>query len=661
MPETALAPRLIPLRCRSTGLEMALDSALEIGVGGEARVLGLRWDPSLVAKLYHRPTLEHARKLGLMMETPPTLPAGVSIAWPVELLTDPRGTKFAGFLMPRAEGPRVFEFYNPVSRRKTAPLFDWARLHRAGANLAAAFEALHAAGYVIGDVNESNILVHPADASITLVDADSMQVRGPRPRELYRSKVGKPEFTPPELQGTHFADVDRAPEHDRFGLAALLFLLLMEGTHPFACRLADGGEVPPVEERIRAGMFPYAPDAEQCRPPRMAPPFFSLHPAVQALFLRAFVQGHADPAARPAAGEWREALVQAEAELATCAANPRHRHASHVEFCPWCHRARVLQGRDPFPATVDQARVHDAPALRRPIAGPPRMQAPPGTMLPPHMQRPPAPWAPPAAAAMMPPQQPSRASVLASAAMTRTQSALPAWAQPVLGPDALANPIVWMPPAALTCLFGASGGLRVMGMLVFFLALRRMFRLNTIRLRPVTLVWIAAMLMAWALFAGAAAGGMGADADGYYESMEPPRTEAVEPVTPPDPPATGTEAGGDAARGGYADGSVATARVDGQPEPVAAVLVNNDEVDQALTEAYPPGLREQGTGGEVQLRMYVDQTGTVDPQSVEVVSATSTRLGFAAASVAPRMRFEPAASSLPLQNATVEITVHFAP
>lgn len=650
MPDTALAPRLIPLRCRSTGLEMALDSALEIGVGGEARVLGLRWDPTLVAKLYHRPTLEHARKLGLMMETPPTLPAGVSIAWPVELLTDPRGTRFAGFLMPRAEGPRVFEFYNPVSRRKTAPLFDWARLHRAGANLAAAFEALHAAGYVIGDVNESNILVHPGNASITLVDADSMQVRGPRPRELYRSKVGKPEFTPPELQGTHFADVDRAPEHDRFGLAALLFLLLMEGTHPFACRLADGGEVPPVEERIRAGMFPYAPDAEQCRPPRMAPPFYSLPPAVQALFLRAFVQGHANPAARPTAGEWREALVHAEAALATCAANPRHRHAAHVDFCPWCHRAKVLQGRDPFPATVDQARVHDAPALRRPIAGPPRMgQAPPATMLPPHMQRPPAPWAPPAAAAMMPPPQPSRVSVLASAAMTRTQSALPAWAQPVLGPDALANPLVWMPPAALTCLFGATGGLRVMGMLVFFLALRRMFRLNTIRLRPVTLVWITAILMAWALFAGATAGGMGADGE-LIDFPDP-----VVSVTPPaDVP---VDAGAPSGRA-YAE---PTAMAAGDAGNAAAELQNKAEIDAALDAAYPAALREEGIGGAVLLRVPLDAAGAVDGAKVVVLSAPATELGFAAASVASAMRFGPVHPAAGLADVTVDVTVHFEP
>ncbi|HEU4561461.1 MAG TPA: TonB family protein [Longimicrobium sp.] len=651
MPDTALAPRLIPLRCRSNGMEMALDSALEIGVGGEARVLGLRWDPTLVAKLYHRPTLEHARKLVLMIETPPTLPEGVSIAWPVELLTDPRGARCAGFLMRRAEGPRVFEFYNPVSRRKTAPLFDWARLHRAGANLAAAFDALHAAGYVIGDVNESNILVSPEDASIVLVDADSMQVRGPRPGELYRSKVGKAEFTPPELQGTHFAEVDRAPEHDRFGLATLLFLLLMEGTHPFACRLADGGEVPQVEERISRGMFPYAPDADGCRPPRMAPPFYTLHPQVQALFLRAFVQGQTDPSARPTAGEWAEALRTAEAALATCAENPRHRHAAHVDFCPWCHRSKVLQGRDPFPATVDQARVHDAPALRRPMPAPPRPGSYPAPAHAGPQHRPPPPWAQPAAAAVMQPPPPSRMSVWASSTLNRTQSALPAWAQPALGPDALANPLVWMPPAALTCLFGATGGMRVVGMLVFFLALRRMFRLNTIRLRAVTAVWIMVMLVGWAVLAGAT-GGMGADDDDYeysdYDQVAPPPPvvdlDAQPPVAPNPPGSAWVEP-----RALAGDG-VAT-----------VALRNKAEVDEALVAAYPAELREQGVGGTVRLRVPLDDAGNVVGAGVEVIDASTTELGFAAASVAQQMNFNFVDIDDDVDGTTVEVTVHFTP
>ncbi|HEU4561459.1 MAG TPA: hypothetical protein VFS20_26635, partial [Longimicrobium sp.] len=204
-----LAPVILAFRRRATLERLVLDADLEIGAGGEAVVYEVPGDPALVAKVYYQPTIERARKLTLMLANPPRMPAGTSIAWPADLLLDPRG--FAGFVMPRAEGPRLFEFYNPVSRRATAAAFHFGMLHRAGRNLAAAFDALHAAGYLVGDVNESNILVHPADASVTLVDADSFQVRDPEAGTIFRSRVGKAEFTPPELQGVSFTDVDRAP------------------------------------------------------------------------------------------------------------------------------------------------------------------------------------------------------------------------------------------------------------------------------------------------------------------------------------------------------------------------------------------------------------------------------------------------------------------
>ena len=57
--------------------------------------------------------------------------------------------------------------------------------------------ALHERGYVVGDVNESNILVNRG-ALVTLIDTDSFQVRSAE--QVYRCRVGKPEYTPPELQ-----------------------------------------------------------------------------------------------------------------------------------------------------------------------------------------------------------------------------------------------------------------------------------------------------------------------------------------------------------------------------------------------------------------------------------------------------------------------------
>ncbi|HYW10189.1 MAG TPA: hypothetical protein VE913_24705 [Longimicrobium sp.] len=298
---------------RADGRELRLDPARLPGAGGEARVFAIPGDARRVAKVYHRPTDEHARKIARMIADPPVLGEGdgVRLAWPEEVLNDERG-QLAGFVMPRAEGPRIFEFYNPVTRRAQAPLFHHGFLHRAGAHLATAFAALHARGYVVGDVN---ILV-ASDGRVTLVDTDSFQV--PDAAAVLRSGVRRPEFTPPELQGVAFADVDRAPEHDLFGLGVLIFLLLMEGTHPFAVRVESGAEPIPIEERIRAGMFPHAGD-RGCAPSRLAPAFAILHPLVRELFVRCFADGHAGPSARPTATQWRAVLAKAELELTRCA------------------------------------------------------------------------------------------------------------------------------------------------------------------------------------------------------------------------------------------------------------------------------------------------------------------------------------------------------
>src|SRR5205085_2977941 len=118
------------------------------------------------------------------------------------------------------------------------------------------------------------------------VDTDSFQVRDPQTGTVYRCPVGKPDFTPAELQGETFREVDRTPEHDRFGLAVLLFLLLMEGTHPFAGSYTVPGDPPPYAERIRMGYFPYGTRPVVYRPMAVAPPFELIAPPIRELFLR---------------------------------------------------------------------------------------------------------------------------------------------------------------------------------------------------------------------------------------------------------------------------------------------------------------------------------------------------------------------------------------
>ncbi|MBI4492661.1 MAG: hypothetical protein HY690_07710 [Chloroflexi bacterium] len=138
--------------------------------------------------------------------------------------------------MPRVDfdtSKLLLSLYNPRDRQLTWPQFTWEYLLRAGRNLASIVAALHSRGYVVGDLNESNVVVTES-ALVTLVDCDTMQVVDPASGTVYRCSVGKAEYTPPELQGVDFATVDRNPYHDNFALAVLIFILLMEGVHPFA-------------------------------------------------------------------------------------------------------------------------------------------------------------------------------------------------------------------------------------------------------------------------------------------------------------------------------------------------------------------------------------------------------------------------------------------
>jgi DNA-binding helix-hairpin-helix protein with protein kinase domain len=365
--------------------------------GGEAAVYALPGEPALVAKVYHQPTPEHGAKLAAMMAAPPVdVRAGgehLAVAWPVErlLAAEERG-RVVGCLLPRVEDGRLIaEVSNPQARLQVYPQFHYGSLLRTARNLAAAVRLLHERGYVLGDLNESNVLVN-SRGLVTLVDADSYQVPGPD--RVYRCRVGKGEYTPPELQEVRFDEVDRRPEHDNFALATLVFQLLMQGLHPFAGLYHGQGEPAPIPACIAAGDWPYA--ADRCgpfEPLPYAPPWHILPPAVQELFHRCFEDGHSDPASRPDAAAWQQALEEAEPLLRICSANDRHRYADSLDVCPWCVLARQ-QDHDPFTPSTRSRRARSkvpAAALVAPVdPGPPAALDPDDPLPPRPGEQPPA-------------------------------------------------------------------------------------------------------------------------------------------------------------------------------------------------------------------------------------------------------------------------------
>jgi DNA-binding helix-hairpin-helix protein with protein kinase domain len=309
-----------------------------IASGGEARIWSVKGRPDLLAKIYLKADPARETKLQAMLAAPPRSVQGhTAVAWPQALLY--QGRQFVGFVMPHLQHYQpIFNIYHPVKRKQSFAGINAHFLHRTAHNLAIAVATVHARGHLIGDLNESNILVN-RHALVTLVDSDSFQITDSN-GVVYRCPVGKAEYTPPELQAVNFQTVNRLPAHDHFGLAVLIFQLLMAGFHPYAGILTGPTPVERIDLHcLKQGWFPYVANRFVIPPPN-APAFDLLHPGLQQLFRRCFVNGQQQPERRPTAQEWQHALEKASQALTTCHRNPEHIYSNHRWRCPWCLRQR---------------------------------------------------------------------------------------------------------------------------------------------------------------------------------------------------------------------------------------------------------------------------------------------------------------------------------
>src|SRR5215813_6130078 len=301
-----------------------------IGIGAEGKVYEIQDRSDLVAKIYHEPPPpEKAEKLVALSRLGNERLFNLS-AWPVDVLRDAPNGSVAGFIMKKiSQAEEVHALHSPKSRLQKFPDASWAFLIYVAANIARAVAAIHEHGFVIGDLNPKNILV-TRKATVYLLDVDSFQVLADG--KTYRCDGGFPEYTPPELQGVAFRDVDRAQEHDCFGVAAVIFQLLFMGRHPFSGRYLGAGEMP-LERAIRESRFAYGADAE-ARKMRQPPGTLALDSLPQPLvdlFRRAFLS-----ADRPRPREWIEHLDALAKTLKKCDSHNGHYYYRELRDCPWC-------------------------------------------------------------------------------------------------------------------------------------------------------------------------------------------------------------------------------------------------------------------------------------------------------------------------------------
>jgi len=337
----------------------------QIAAGGEGIVFRLPESPEWCVKLYHkRPLAEERRaKLSALRSLSPNI--RTSAAVPLGLVAESaQSREWIGVLLPFVEGHDVYELYNPQGRRSYFQHATFEFLVAAALNLARAFEAVHAHGIVVGDVSEQNIRVRP-DATLTLIDCDGFQLKdGSR---FFASNIGTPIWTPPELQGVSLEGTVRTRNHDGFGLAQLIFLLLFGGRYPFAGRPLTGQALAPEEAIAKfAFAFDPAPARLLLEPPPGAPRLDALPERFTTLFLRAFREGSEAPEARPSPAEWEAALGELREGLVRCASWQAHVYWRGASQCPWCGVLESV-GVDLFPGPPVERRkkgAGDVPDLR---------------------------------------------------------------------------------------------------------------------------------------------------------------------------------------------------------------------------------------------------------------------------------------------------------
>ncbi len=324
----------MPTFYNSIGNEIHLGE--KIGSGGEGNVYRIISAEKWVAKIYHQAIdQEKQQKIKAMIRTADETLQKVT-AWPLDSLHKTKNGAVCGFIMPDImDYEPLHHIYSPSHRKQQFPEIDWAFLINVCRNIASAFGAIHAKGHVIGDVNPNLVFISKQTIA-RLIDCDSFQISFAG--KTYPCEVGVAHFTPPELQGlASFKDLPRTTNHDNFGLALLIFHVLMMGRHPFS-GIYSGKTHRSLEKSIQHHLYAFS-DKSAIKN-QISPPPNSIKPNILSdkltlLFEKSFSE-FGSKFHRPSAKEWVSALDSFQQQIQSCTQSKNHKYYNRLSNCPWC-------------------------------------------------------------------------------------------------------------------------------------------------------------------------------------------------------------------------------------------------------------------------------------------------------------------------------------
>ncbi|MDR6340003.1 serine/threonine protein kinase [Filimonas zeae] len=219
-------------------------------------------------------------------------------------------------------------------RLDESELGNWLSYFQVCLNISRGVKRLHSAGLAHSDLSYKNVLVDPVSKSAAIIDIDGLVVPGLFPPDV----IGTADFIAPEVLATkhlHVKDLNRVlPSRvtDLHALAVMIYMYLLY-RHPL-----KGGKVhhlePEKDDLLSMGkkaMFIEHPTDATNRPnisqlnPKELPwadvtriPYSVTGPYLKALFDQAFVTGLHDPAQRPPAEMWEQAILKTTDLMQPC-------------------------------------------------------------------------------------------------------------------------------------------------------------------------------------------------------------------------------------------------------------------------------------------------------------------------------------------------------
>jgi eukaryotic-like serine/threonine-protein kinase len=301
--------------------------------GGQGSVHRVEGDPEVAVKLLRKVP---ARPLRTVRRLPLH---EVAIAAPTRLLAERDG-----YLMDLASGMAPLEDLLPRPRPGFGAKHDLEWYRETGglrrrlrilARTAEVISTLHGLSLVYADLNPGNIMVSISAAldQVLLIDADNLELSS-----NVRTNVYTPGFVAPE-RARGLSGPTTLSDAYTFGLMAFSLLSMKYPFEGEAIANATGDEVDEARDRGELAFVDDVSDRSNSSTPGGLPRSYVLSAVLQGLAQACLGDGRLDPARRPSAGAWRDALWRAADNAVACGACGWS-YFRNLGACPVCNAPR---------------------------------------------------------------------------------------------------------------------------------------------------------------------------------------------------------------------------------------------------------------------------------------------------------------------------------